>query len=252
MLIASGFSWFHLLPGGESADFLDGHGFVFYSAWFACLLLLSFAFVARSALTQVMERDGMDRYQADGRLSVRTLAELLVGGLMGMMGGVLGRDDVKRYMPLVGGLFLYIWVCNLLAVVPGFQPPTDNINTNIGMALIVLAAYWVVGVVRGGKDFWGHVFGPVPLLMPLIAFIELLGLLIVRPATLTIRLTANIFGDHAVFTIMSGLVPLLIPVPLLMLAIIVSTIQAFVFALLTSIYLSLSLPHHGHDAHDHH
>ncbi len=247
MLIASGFSWFHLLPMGEDPSFLDGHGYVLFSAWFVCLSILAFAFVARSALMSVLERDGLGRYEADESMTIRTFAELLVTAIMGMMSNLLERDQVKRYLPLVGALAIYIFCCNILAIVPGFQPPTDNINTNIGMALISLVTYWAVGILFGGREFWAHITGPVPLLMPLIAAIELFGLVIIRPATLTIRLTANIFGDHTVYNIMSGLVPVVVPVPFLALATIVSLIQAFVFALLTTIYISLSLPHGHHD-----
>jgi len=78
---------------------------------------------------------------------------------------------------------------------------------------------------------------------PLIFIIEVIGL-VVRPATLTIRLTGNMFGDHTVFSIMSDLVPWGVPVPFLGLALIVSFIQAFVFSLLTVIYIALSVPHH--------
>lgn len=250
MLIASGFSWFHLLPGGETA--MHGHGYVLYAAWFVFAVVTAFGLVARASLAQVQQRDGLERYHADETLTARTAAELVVGAIVSMMSGLLEKADVKRFIPLVGTLAIYIFLGNILAILPGFQPPTDNINTNVGMAICVLLAYWAVGLTRGGSDFVGHIFGPVLALAPLIGAIELLGLLIVRPFTLTLRLTANIFGDHTVYNIMSGLVPVIVPVPFLGLAMVVSLIQAFVFALLTTIYLSQSLPHGHHDDDAHH
>ena len=76
--------------------------------------------------------------------------------------------------------------------------------------------------------------------------VELISL-VVRPVALTIRLTGNMFGDHTVFTIMSDLTQWIIPCVFLLLAMLVSTIQAFVFSLLTTIYIGLSVPHHDHD-----
>ena len=82
--------------------------------------------------------------------------------------------------------------------------------------------------------------------------IELISLVLVRPASLAVRLTGNIFGDHTVFTIMSGLTYVVVPVIFLVLATLVSLIQAFVFSLLTTIYISQSLPHGDHADDSHH
>jgi F-type H+-transporting ATPase subunit a len=94
-----------------------------------------------------------------------------------------------------------------------------------------------------------HLAGPALLLAPFMFFLEVLSLFI-RPVSLTIRLTANMFGDHLVFGVMSGLVPLILPSLLLILACVVSVVQAFVFSLLTIIYIHLALPHHEHEEHE--
>lgn len=258
-MIASGFSWFHLVPGIEDGSlfpFAHDHGYQFVSAWFVCFVILAGALAARGALQRATARQGLERYYADETLTVRTTAEIVVGGVIGFMNDMLAKDDVRRFLPLVGGLFIYILTCNLMALVPGMQPPTDSINANIGMALLVVVTYWIVGLSRDAKSFFAHLTGPVLALVPLILPLELLTMLIIRPATLSVRLTGNIFGDHTVFNIMSGLVPLVVPVPFLALGTLVAFIQAFVFSLLTTIYISLALPHgdhddHGHDAHHH-
>ena len=91
------------------------------------------------------------------------------------------------------------------------------------------------------------------LLSPLLFPLESLSL-IIRPISLTVRLTANLYGDHQVFTLLSDFIPVVVPVGLLALALMVSFIQAFVFSLLTVVYINLSLPHddhHGDEAHAH-
>jgi F-type H+-transporting ATPase subunit a len=252
MLIASGFSWFHLFPGVEDGTLFPvahDHGFVVLGAWFACLLAILFALAARSGLNAAMSRDGLGRYHADEKLSAFVVAEMFISAFMGIMSDVMDQKYVRAFLPLVMGLFFYILTCNLLAIIPGFQPPTDNINTNAGMAVVVALTYLAVGLGVDAKSFVGHMMGPIWWLAPLILFIEGLGLLAIRPLSLGLRLTGNIFGDHTVFNIMSSLTYVVVPSVFLALAILVSLIQAGVFALLTSIYISTSLPH-GHD--DHH
>ncbi len=203
-------------------------------------------------LKNAMKREGLARFEADDTLNIRTAGEVLVDGLRGMMGDLMGKAEVRTFLPLTAAIFTYVLVSNLQSLVPGLQPPTDNINTNVGMAVIVLCTYWFVGLTRDPKGFVSHMMGPVLPLVILILPIELFAMLIVRPVTLSLRLTANLFGDHMVFGIMSGLVPLFVPVVFLMLATLVSAIQAFVFSLLTTIYISMSLPHGEHADESHH
>lgn len=257
-MIASGFSWFHLIPGVEDGSLVPfvpaHHAYLFLSACFVSAVIIAFGLLARMALQRKLaSAEGIDRYTAESGLGVFTVAEGLVSFIRGMQAGLLDKEHQRRWTPLIGAFFVYIFVSNILSIVPGFQPPTDNINTNVGMAIIVMVTYWVVGLVSDPKGFIAHLTGPVWWLAPLIGAIELLGLLVVRPVTLSLRLTGNMFADHTVFGVISGLAPLAVPVPFLVLAIVVSTIQAFVFALLTTIYISLSLPHGDHGAdHDHH
>jgi len=249
MLIAGGFSWFHLIPSVSENTLLGPihhHTYQFVGAWFACGVLIVASLVARMGLERARSRDGIERYVADESLSPRNVAELFMGGIKGMMGDVLDGKDTRLFFPLIGTLFAYIAVCNLMALVPGMQPPTDNINTNLGMAITVFLVFNIVGLSRDAVGYVKHLFGPVLWIGWLIFPIEVVGLL-VRPASLTLRLTGNIFGDHTVFNIMSDLVPVVVPMAFLLLATLVSFIQAFVFSLLTAIYIALALPHSDHD-----
>ena len=176
------------------------------------------------------------------KLSVPNLFEVAVESILGLMEGIIGHD-AKKYFPLIGALFIYIFVNNLLGTIPGFLPPTDNINTTLACGLIVFVYFNYVGIKENGLvNYLKHFAGPVIFLAPLMLIIELIGVM-VRPLSLSLRLFGNITGDHLVFGIFSDLVPIGVPVIFLALAIFVSFIQAFVFSLLSTIYVALALPH---------
>jgi F-type H+-transporting ATPase subunit a len=247
MLIASGFSWFHLLPGveGEHAPF-GHHTYLIVASWLAAVVVIGFAALARVGLSAAMARPGAQRFEATDQLSPFTVAEFVISAFKGLMDDMMEAKYTRLFLPLVAALAIYIFVCNAMGLIPGFLPPTDNINHNLGMALTVMLTYVGVGLVYDPKGFIHHIIGPVWWLSVLFIPLETLTYLVIRPGSLTIRLAANMFGDHMVFGIMSDLVPLLVPVPFLILGLLVSTIQAGVFALLTTVYISMSLPHGEH------
>lgn len=261
MLFASEFSWFRLIPsidqntlfqklGIAEHSVAPGHHaapeFVYLHAWLAVFVLIGLAVAARMALERAKARPGIEKYFPSEKFGVLPMAEVFVGGIQGLMNDLLDKGDVKRFFPLIAGLFSYIFMCNIQSILPGFLPPTSNINTNVGMALITFVTFNAVGLSRDPVGYVKHLAGPVLFLAPLLLPIEVVSLFI-RPLSLTVRLTANLFGDHQVFSVMSGIIPLLLPSALLMLAIVVSVVQSFVFSLLTVIYIHLSLPHHEHD-----
>jgi F-type H+-transporting ATPase subunit a len=266
MTFASGFSWFRLIPAVDRDSALHALGVtehslspghevanttVYLHAWLAAAVLIAFAIVARIGLEKARSRNGLERYFTSDKITPLAFAEVFVGGIYGIMADLLDKKDAKLFFPLIGGLFLYIFACNIQSIIPGFLPPTDNINTNVGMALITFLTFNFVGLSRDPVGYIKHLAGPVLLLAPFMFPLEVLSLCI-RPMSLTIRLTANLFGDHLVFNVMSDLVPPVVPALLLVLACVVSVIQAFVFSLLTVIYIHLALPHHeGHDDHAH-
>lgn len=268
MIASGGFSWFRLLPDIDHDTLLhrlglDEHTFqhwferalavpestVYVHAWLAAGVLVAFAIAARVALERARARKGIEQYFTSDRPTVLALAEVFASGIRTMMSDLLGPRDVRAFFPLVAGLFAYILFCNLQSLLPGFLAPTDNVNTNTGMALLVFLVFNAVGLSRDPVGYVKHLAGPALLLAPLMFPIELVSLMI-RPVSLTIRLTANLFGDHQVFTIVSGLFPP-IGAALLMLGLLVAVVQAFVFSLLTVIYVHLSLPHEDdHEGHD--
>lgn len=173
--------------------------------------------------------------------------EVILEGVMSLMRQTMG-ERAPRYFPLITTLFIYILTCNLLGVVPGFLPPTDNINTNLACALTVFFYYNVMGIREHGfKNYLRHFMGPIVWLGPLMLVIELISHL-VRPVSLSLRLFGNINGDHLVLSIFQSLVPFPIPIAFLALGVFVSFIQAFVFSLLATIYIALATEH-GEETH---
>ena len=140
------------------------------------------------------------------------------------------------------GLFLFILVSNLTGLVPGFVPSTESINTNLAMGLMVYVIYNLAGIKEHGWAYVKQFLGPVWWLAPLFFCIEFISHL-ARPMSLSLRLYGNIFGDHLVLSVFTGLTWLVLPAFLLFFGLLVAVLQSFVFTLLTGIYLSLALSH---------
>lgn len=250
------FSWLELIPGAaegleHALHLSSGQAISVLGAWWVCLLLVGFALLARSGLNRAIARGGIAQYVPDAGLSLRNIGELLTDGLDGLFGSVLGKKDARVFFPLLAGLFTYILTSNLQGVIPGFLPPTDNLNTNLGMALVVTVVFNGVGMYRQGPlNYLKHMCGPVWWLAWLMFPVEALGMFLIRPASLTLRLTGNIFGDHMVFGIMSEVTHgLVVPFLFLGLGIFVSFIQALVFTLLSTVYIAVAAAHEDHGHH---
>jgi len=177
----------------------------------------------------------------DERVSVKNVLEMFVEMVVGLLREIIGHGG-EKFLPLVGTVFIFILSCNLLGMIPGFSPPTVNISTNAAVAIIVFFGFNYYGFKEHGVGYLKQFLGPVIYIAVLFAPIEIISTLF-RPITLSIRLFGNIFGDHKVLETFSGLVPLLVPVAFMMLGLIVSFIQAFVFALLSMIYISFAVSH---------
>ncbi len=161
--------------------------------------------------------------------------EVIVGGLENFMVEITGPEG-RFFFPFIATIFLYILVCNLLGLVPGFYSPTANLNTTLSMAICTFFYTHIIGVKFHGVKYIKHFMGPVLWLAPLMFPIELIGHL-ARVMSLSIRLFGNIFGKEMVLSILFMLAGLyLAPLPILFLGILVSFIQALVFMLLAIMY----------------
>lgn len=223
-------SWFSLIPYVRD---LSPH---VASALFVFFVLLV---VARLVYRSVQKAP--NPLVPDAKITTRNIMEVLVEGIINIMEGVIG-SGAERYLPLVGTLFIFILGCNLLGILPGFLPPTSNINTNAAMALCVFVLYNYYGFREHGLRYVRQFTGPVIWLAPLMFVIEVFSH-IFRPFSLSIRLFGNIFGDHMVLEIFSNLIPFGVPVVFMILGLAVAVIQAFIFAVLAAVYIALAVSH---------
>ncbi len=196
------------------------------------------------------------------RLSVENPGKLQIlledglTALLGMMEQWIGPKG-PRYFPLVGTLFVFILLSNYLGLVPGFMAPTSSLNVTLGCALTIWVYYHYQGFKEQGVvNYLKHFAMPPgsPVWMaPLMLIIETISHL-ARVMSLSLRLFGNIFGEELVILIFFSLMPFVLPLPMMFLALITGGLQAFIFALLSIIYLqgAVAVEHehddHGHDA----
>jgi F-type H+-transporting ATPase subunit a len=177
----------------------------------------------------------------DEGASGRNVAEAFVEAIAGLAEGVIGHGS-ERYVPLLASFFAFILVCNLIGLVPGFSPPTADFNITFGLGIVSFLAYNFYGVREHGAKYVKQFLGPMLFLAPLMLVVEIFSHLF-RPVSLGIRLFANMFADHQVVEIFTGLTKLVIPVVFYVLGAFVAVVQAFVFTMLSAIYIALAISH---------
>jgi len=192
---------------------------------------------------------------------LQNFLELCVEGMFNFLTTILGKDAI-RYTPFLGTLFFYILINNLMGLVPGGHSPTANLNVTASLAILVFLYSQYTGFTKlGAKAYLHHLAGQPRniagwVLMPLLLIIHLVTE-ISRPVSLALRLYGNTMGGDVLVAAFVGLgilimsavhIPIGFPiqVPFIFLEILVSTIQALVFTLLSTIYILLMLPQEGH------
>lgn len=220
---------------------------IMVASLFVVVLLLAMGFVVRSRLAQA---DG--GLLPDEGLSVRNVAELLVEMLSGLAEQNMG-PHWRRYFPIIGSIFFFVLTANLVGLIPGIEGATRSANVTWAWAAISFLAHQYVGIKEHGFSYVNHFLGPslfdlhiggkhvhVRALFPLYAPIELLSHLS-RLFTLAVRLLANMFADHLVVTVWISLVAIGVPAIFMGLGVMVAFLQAYVFAMLSMIYIGLAL-----------
>ena len=217
--------------------------------------VLTMTFLARSRITETDKA-----IVPDETLTPRTFVELLFDTVFGLMSDMMGRDNARRFFPLIATCAMVILFSNLLGLMPGMAPPTDNLNLNAAMASVIFIATHVVVFRTSGLAHFSHMANPPGewwgwFLAPLMLPIEMIGH-VVRPVSLSLRLMCNMIGDHQVLAIFLGLIaiPLIYPMPIMILGFVVCVVQTAVFCLLSMVYINLALEDlsHGHGEEGHH
>lgn len=226
-----------------------GHGANAFLHMFFVLAILTVI----SLLTYSKVKDVKAAILPEEKLTIRTFCEIMVGAIYGMMKSMMGPKAARFFLPLIGTCAFLILFSNALGLVPGFAPPTSSMNVTLACGLIIFVSTHIFGVKEQGLvNYLKHFAGPILWLAPLMFIIEIISHL-VRPMSLAIRLMANMFADHAVlgafFTLstLAGIYGFVLPVPVLLLGSLVVVVQALVFCLLSTVYISMAIEHsEGH------
>lgn len=224
------YSWFTLIGVGQ------------YDSVFGAILVLLFLIFAGIKIKKSLSDE--DSILPDEKFSIRNIFEILsIDFLLDLFTGIFGsRLHAKRYFPLLATTFFFILFANLLGLIPGFLAPTGNFNTPVACALVIFVMYNFYGFRENGIGYLKHFMGPMIYLAPLMIIIEVISHL-VRPLSLSLRLFWNMTGDHLVLGIFTNLTHLVIPAVFIALGIFISFLQAFIFTILSAIYIALSISH---------
>ena len=205
------------------------------------LFTLLICTIAGLLYTSSVKNSGSD-VTPSGRFNVRTLLDMTMDLVVGISKDNLGHSW-KTYSPLLAGIFMYIVVCNLGGLIPGFIPATESLSNNLAMGATVFLVYNIAGLREHGVHYIKQFTGPMMAIAPLMLVIELIGH-VFRPVSLSLRLMGNVFADHLLVGIFTANAPyILIPSALMFFGLMVALIQSFVFTVLTSVYISLAVSH---------
>ena len=193
------------------------------------LLVLLISLIVFPLVSRKISKDNPGNFQQ--------FLELIVGGLKDLIEDIIGHGASKKYLYIIGGFACFIFVSNIFGLFFFLQPPTGNPNTTFALSLTAFLYYNWQGVkAQGVGHYLAHFAGPVWWLAPLMFPIELIGHL-ARILSLGMRLFGNIFGEHTATGIFMGLLPLLLPWPMMGLGIFGAFLQTFVFIMLTMVYI---------------
>jgi F-type H+-transporting ATPase subunit a len=187
------------------------------------------------------------RLSVENPTRIQHLLEVIFEAIRGLMRDVIGNNS-ERFFPLIGALASYILIGNIVGMVPGFVSPTSNLNITASCAICVFIYYNYVGIRKHGfLRYLKHFAGPVWWLAWLLFPVEIVSHM-ARPFSLSMRLFGNIFAEELTIGSLNNIFPFLFSIPVMFLGLFASTIQAFIFVLLTMVYLSGAVEG-GHEDH---
>jgi F-type H+-transporting ATPase subunit a len=166
--------------------------------------------------------------------------ELVFEALYNMIEDTVGHGAAKRYLPFIATFAVFIFLSNLCGSLFFLQPPTQSVNVTFALSITAWLSYHLIGFRRHGPAYVKQFVGPGPppvWLWPLLIPIELISHA-ARAFSLGLRLYGNIFGEHIALGIIAGLIPFLIPLPIMALGVFAGLIQTFIFIMLTTLYIA--------------
>jgi F-type H+-transporting ATPase subunit a len=183
------------------------------------------------------------KFSVDQPSKLQQLLEIGVESMNAMLDGFIGPNG-RIYFPVMAGFAFFILTSNLITNVPGFQPPTGDLNTTAALGVMSFLYYNYLGIRAQGSGYAKQFIGDPPAMAPLMIPIEVLSHLS-RPLSLAIRLFGNIFAEHTLAGVFFILLPVGLPLVFAPLGVFVAFMQTFVFTMLSMVYIAGALEH-GH------
>lgn len=206
------------------------------SSVFALFLTVLLGLYFKSSVATSLENGDLIPHQ---KFNLRTGIEVILSFIYGIAEEQCGKYK-EFFYPLLSTIFLFVLIGNLSGLIPGLPPFTENFSANLVLSLTVFIVYNAVGVYEQRGAYIKQFTGPVLFLAPLFLVLETVSHL-ARPFSLSFRLSANIYGDHLLLSIFSGLSPFLVPSFLMLFGLLVAGIQSFVFTMLTGVYVNMAI-----------
>jgi F-type H+-transporting ATPase subunit a len=170
---------------------------------------------------------------------LQSLAEIIINAFDGLVKDALEIEDYRKYFPLICGLFMFLWLSNIWGIIPYFSEPTKDLNTPLGFGFLgFLIAHYSGIKAKGFKAYAKEYFQPIFFMAPLNVISELS-----KVVSISFRLYGNIMGGAIIILVVGHLVYSLVLPPFLyaFFGLFVGTIQAFVFTMLTLVYISVQI-----------
>ncbi|MEO0645473.1 MAG: F0F1 ATP synthase subunit A [Cyanobacteria bacterium J06650_10] len=215
---------------------LSLHGQVFITSWVVCAVLIVVAFLASRKVERIPG-------------GLQNLMEYALDFIRDLAKDQIGEKEYRPWVPFVGTLFLFIFVSNWAgALVPWklfeiphgeLVAPTNDINTTVALALLTSLAYFYAGFKKRGLGYFARYIEPTPILLPINILEDF-----TKPLSLSFRLFGNILADELAVGVLVLLVPLFVPLPLMLLGLFTSAIQALIFATLAAAYIGEAMEGH--------
>lgn len=240
MLLAGGgnFGWIPWIGEklGGDAQVIAGTQHYYAAGLIVCMMAVMSIIVWRR-----VKNTAANLVPADG-VTLTNFFDAGVEAVSGTLDDVIGAGG-RKHLPLIATVFFFIFFSNILGLVPGMNPSTSNLSANLSVAACIFFYYNYMGIkAHGFGPYFKHFMGPMIWIAPLFFAIEIVSH-VVRPLSLSVRLFANMTADHAVLAVFTDMTKIGIPVVFLCLGLFVSLVQAFVFSLLSVVYIALAEAH---------
>jgi len=209
------------------------HGQVFIVIWFVIAILLILSLLGTKDADRIPH-------------GFQNFMEAAIDFVTDIARDQIGESFYKGWIPFIGTLFFFIFGCNWAgAVIPWkvielsegeLAAPTNDINTTVALALLTSFAYFYAGLSKKGLGYFKRYIQPIPLLLPINILEDF-----TKPLSLSFRLFGNVLADELTISVLTSLVPLVVPLPIMLLGIFAGSVQALIFSTLAAAYIAEAL-----------